>query len=216
MNIGRCIEAVLEAASVPNGRGRDKMVHKLETDSTRFTRLYRFAVWLLLSLTPVVVMYPAHAGIGSSIERSALKRLESTAAARVAGKAIYRKLPARIEASFERRVYAQRVLKKDLIAYRYHSPLNPHHEGYVFLTTDKYVSEKLLRERLAIPKGARTEGQHITAVATYRVPHGTLISEGSVAANYGFKGGGYQIVVENPPDAWIVKNQSFKRWRTGQ
>lgn len=198
----------------PASREVKKTLHK-PAHSWLTRMLWQWFTALLLLLLITASLGPAHAGVAQSIEKSALKRLERTAGARVVGKTVYRKLPAHVEASFHKRLYGQRVLKQDLIAYRYHSPLNPHHDGYVFLTTDKYVSEKQLRDRLAIPIDAWPEGQHITAVATYRIPHGTLISEGSVARKHVYKGGGYQIVVENPPDAWIIRDQSFRSWRAG-
>lgn len=173
---------------------------------------------IVLVLAPLFATAPepSRAGLAQSIEKSALQRVERAAGAHMVSKTIYRRLPAHIESTFHQRVYAQRVLKQDLIAYRYHSPLNPHHGGYVFLTTEKYLSEKQLRDRLSIPPGSRPEGQHITNVTIYRISKNTLISEGTVAARFGYKGGGYQIVVENPPDAWIVRKQSFKSWRAGQ
>lgn len=169
----------------------------------------------LLALLLLGTYIPAQGNISETIAKSAMKRAAQGAEAKLVGRAIYRKLPARIEATFEKRLYSQRVLKQDLIVHRYHSPLNVHPDGYVFTTTDRYATEKVLRDRLAIPPIDNVKGAHITNVTTYRIPHNTLVSEGTVAPLQGYKGGGHQIVLENPPEAWIVKKQSFKTWREG-
>jgi hypothetical protein len=169
----------------------------------------------LLALFLLGTFIPAQGNVSETVAKSAMKRAARGAEAKLVGKAIYRKLPARIEATFDKRLYSQRVLKQDLLVHRYHSPLNAHPDGYVFATTDKFASEKVLRDRLAIPPIDNVKGAHITEVTTYRIPHNTLISEGTVAPLQSYRGGGYQVVLVNPPEAWVVGKQSFKAWREG-
>lgn len=174
----------------------------------------RLSQCLLLALPLLVAMPPAQANLSEVAAKSAAKRMGQAVETRALGRAVYRRLPAAVEKTFLERRYAQRVLKEDLIVYRYHSPLNAKAGRYVFATTDKYYSEKALRSRLAIPPTDNIKGRHITEVATYRIPRNTMISEGAVAPAFGFKGGGKQIVLESPPDAWLLGNQGFKTWKT--
>lgn len=177
-------------------------------------RLGRTLARCLLALLLLGAFMPAQGNISETITKSAMKRAMRSAEAKLVGKAIYRRLPAHVEKSFKDHVYSQRVLKQKLIAYRYHSPMNDKpRDMFVYVTTDKYASEKMLRERLALSPIDNARGKHITQVDVYHLPHNTLVSEGTVGPMSGYKGGGYQIVLENPPTAWIVDKISFKTWR---
>lgn len=178
--------------------------------------LGRILAGCLFAISLLGTLLPAQANVSDTIAKSAMKRAARSAEAKLVGKAIYRRLPARIEMTFKDRVYSQRVLKERLVAYRYHSPLNEKPlDTYVYVTTEKYASEKALRERLAISPIDSARGRHITQVDIYHVPHNALISEGAVGPMNGYKGGGHQIVLENPPRAWISSSISFRDWRKG-
>ncbi|MBK4786287.1 MAG: hypothetical protein FT714_20520, partial [Pantoea sp. Pent] len=112
-------------------------------------------------------------------------------------------LPGRIAETFDKGVYKNRQLVRDETFYKYHGLDNRTGRKISWLTNEKYNSEQLLREKLAI---RHDWGVNITNVSEFKVPKGTWVSEGPAAAQgAGYPGLGYQSVVSNLPRTWVVK-----------
>jgi hypothetical protein len=112
-------------------------------------------------------------------------------------------LPESIAKTFENGLYQNRKLSSDETFYKYHGLDNRTGKKYSWLTNQKYSSESLLRENLAI----RSDwGVNITNVSEFTIPQGTWVSEGMAAAQgTGYPGGGYQIVISNSPKVLVNK-----------
>jgi RHS repeat-associated protein len=93
-------------------------------------------------------------------------------------------LPGGIAETFGKSVYKNRQLKRDETFYKYHGVNNRTGRKISWLTNEKYNSEEVLREKLAI---RHDWGVNITNVSEFRVPKGTWVSEGPAAA----QGAGY-------------------------
>ncbi|MGP3591501.1 RHS repeat-associated core domain-containing protein [Vagococcus sp. WN89Y] len=112
-------------------------------------------------------------------------------------------LPGRIAETFDKGIYKNRQLKSNEVFYKYHGVDNRTGRKISWLTNEKYSSEQLLREKLAI---RHDWGVAITKMSEFNVPKGTWVSEGLAAAQgVGYPGLGYQAVVSNLPRSWIIK-----------
>jgi hypothetical protein len=124
-------------------------------------------------------------------------------------------LTTRTVASFRAGIYSNRLLQSEETLYRYHGVLNRNavnkaKDGskFVWLTNKKFTSEEAMRRELAV---RRDWPVTIDAVSTVRVPKGTWLSEGEAGAQgEGYPGGGYQVAIENVPNAWILRTD--KPW----
>jgi hypothetical protein len=113
------------------------------------------------------------------------------------------KLPQNIANTFENGLYTNRRLVSNERFYRYHAVNNRTGKKYSWFTNEKYPTEAVLREKLAI----KTEwGVEIEYVSEFNVPAGTWVCEGRAAAQgVGYPGGGYQAVITNTPNTWIIR-----------
>ncbi|WP_459474536.1 RHS repeat domain-containing protein, partial [Erwinia amylovora] len=111
-------------------------------------------------------------------------------------------LPGSIAETFDKGIYKNRQLYKSETFYKYHGLNNRTGRKYSWLTNERYGSEEMLRQKLAI---RHDWGVVITKVSEFKVPQGTWISEGPAAAQgAGYPGLGYQAVVSNLPKSWII------------
>ncbi|ADP11312.1 Rhs-family protein [Erwinia sp. Ejp617] len=111
-------------------------------------------------------------------------------------------LPGSIAETFDKGIYKNRQLYKSETFYKYHGLNNRTGRKYSWLTNERYGSEEMLRQKLAI---RHDWGVVITKVSEFKVPQGTWISEGPAAAQgVGYPGLGYQAVVSNLPKSWII------------
>lgn len=88
-------------------------------------------------------------------------------------------LPGRIAETFDKGIYKNRQLSIDETFFKYHGVDNRTGRKISWLTNEKYNSEQLLREKLAI---RHDWGVNITHVSEFKIPKGTWVSEGSAAA----------------------------------
>ncbi|WP_244212666.1 hypothetical protein [Rahnella woolbedingensis] len=113
------------------------------------------------------------------------------------------KLPGKIAETFNNGNYSNRKLSSQETFYKYHGVDNRTGREYSWLTNEKYSSEELLRQDLAI---RHDWGVKITKVSEFKVPQGVCISEGTAASQgIGYPGGGYQNVILNIPKVWLEK-----------
>ena len=112
-------------------------------------------------------------------------------------------LPKGIAETFDKELYKNRQLTRDETFYKYHGLDNRTGRKISWLTNEKYESEQVLREKLAI---RHDWGVNITNVSEFNVPKGTWLSEGPAAAQgAGYPGLGYQAVVSNLTKTWVIK-----------
>jgi hypothetical protein len=112
-------------------------------------------------------------------------------------------LPPKIAASFTNSVYKNRKLVSSERFFKYHGVNNRSGRKYMWLVKKKFANEAELREALAI---RRDWGVHIEYMTEFDVPSGTWVSEGTAAAQgIGYPGGGYQAVILNVPEVWIIR-----------
>ena len=142
---------------------------------------------------------PGEAGAGSvaeSVEKSISRKLWP---GRVVANAAP-KLTAAAAGSFAGKPI-QRRLAADTRLYRYHDAANaaPRRGDWVYLTPQGDLRASQAVEALALPGGH--QGKYVTV---YDLPKGTWVAEGNVAPAWGRQGGGYQVVVEDVSEKWIV------------
>lgn len=113
------------------------------------------------------------------------------------------KLKPEVVASFKDGKYTNRQLELETRFYKYHGIDNRTGAKVSWLTNRKYESEAELRRDLAIRRDWNVK---LTGVSEFRAPKGTWISEGIAGQQGpGYPGGAYQLVIENVPEAWVVK-----------